>query len=96
MLKLFLLIVKENINISHEIKDKMETNNVIYSPTKTRMIILVKTSKTDSKKNKISSHMNGYMKLNVIPGLIQKEKVETDTRKDAQMSIAARIIATQG
>ena len=40
--------------------------------------------------------MNDYMKLNVIPGLIQKEKVETDARKDAQMSIAARIIATQG
>ena len=50
MLKLFSLIVKENINISHEIKDKMETNNVIYSPTKTRMIMLVKPSKTDSKK----------------------------------------------
>ena len=74
----------------------METNNVIYSPTKTRMIMLVKTSKTDSKKTISALKMNSYMKLNVIPGLIQKEKVETDVRKDAQMSTAARIIATQG
>ena len=40
--------------------------------------------------------MNDYMKLIGILGLIQKEKLENDVRKGAQMSIVARIILTQG